>query len=120
MSLKLITLKTNHTILGDVYEGASDKIDKWTVDGVPIMENKRDYIIIKYPVQVVSVPPQGPNETTTIAFSPFVEYAEEFRTGFKIYNDDILMVSTPVKELMNQYSKIFGSGIQIATSIPKL
>jgi hypothetical protein len=101
MALKLITFKTNHTILGDVVEGVS-------------------YSIIKYPVQVVSVPPQGPNETTTIAFSPFVEYAEEFRSGFQIKNEDILMVSTPVKELMNQYSKIFGSGIQIATSITKL
>jgi hypothetical protein len=105
MSLKLITLKTNHTILGDIEQG---------------VDNSIAYTLIKYPVQVVSVPPQGPNETTTIAFSPFVEYAEEFRTGFKIYNDDILMISTPVKELMNQYSKIFGSGIQIATSIPKL
>ena len=101
MPTKLITFKTNHTILGDVVEGVS-------------------YSIIKYPVQVVSVPPQGPNEPSSIAFSPFVEYAEEFRTGFQIKNDDILIVSTPVKELMNQYSKIFGSGIQIATSIPKL
>jgi hypothetical protein len=101
MALKLITLKTNHTILGDVEEfelGAT----------------------IKYPVQVVSVPPQGPNEPSSIAFSPFVEYAEEFRSGFTINYRNILMVSTPVKELMNQYSKIFGSGIQIATSIPKL
>ena len=105
MSLKLITLKTNHTILGDIEHGVANNIA---------------YTTIKYPVQVVSVPPQGPNETTSIAFSPFVEYAEEFRTGFKIYNDDILMISTPVKEVMNQYSKIFGSGIQIATSIPKL
>jgi len=101
MALKLITFKTNHTILGDVVEAIS-------------------FSIIKYPVQVVSVPPQGPNEPSSIAFSPFVEYAEEFRTGFKIKNEDILMISTPVKEVMNQYSKIFGSGIQIATSIPKL
>jgi hypothetical protein len=101
MALKLITFKTNHTILGDVVEGVS-------------------YSIIKYPVQVVSVPPQGPNEPSSIAFSPFVEYAEEFRSGLQIKNEDILMISTPVKELMNQYSKIFGSGIQIATSIPKL
>ena len=101
MPTKLITFKTNHTILGDVTEGVS-------------------YTVIKHPVQVVSVPPQGPNQPSSIAFSPYVEYAEEFRTGFKIKNDDILMVSTPVKEVLNQYSKIFGSGIEIATSIPKL
>ena len=101
MPTKLITFKTNHTILGDVVEGVS-------------------YTVIKHPVQVVSVPPQGLNEPSSIAFSPFVEYAEEFRTGFEIKNGDILMISTPVKEVVNQYSKIFGSGIQIATSIPKL
>jgi hypothetical protein len=101
MPTKLITFKTNHTILGDVEEG--------TV-----------YTTIKHPVQVVSVPPQGPNQPSSIAFSPFVEYAEEFRSGFQIKNEDILMVSTPVKEVINQYSKIFGSGIEIATSIPKL
>jgi hypothetical protein len=101
MSLKLITFKTNHTILGDVVEGVS-------------------YSIIKYPVQVVSVPPQGPNEPSSIAFSPYVEYAEEFRSGFQIKNEDILMISTPVKEVLNQYSKIFGSGIQIVSSVPKI
>jgi hypothetical protein len=101
MPTKLITFKTNHTILGDVVEGVS-------------------YTVVKHPVQVVSVPPQGPNETSSIAFSPFVEYAEEFRSGFQIKNEDILMISTPVRELANQYSKMFGSGIEIASSIPKL
>jgi hypothetical protein len=101
MAIKLITFKTNHTILGDVVEGVS-------------------YSIIKYPVQVVSVPPQGPNEPSSIAFSPYVEYAEEFRSGFQIKNEDILMISTPVKEVLNQYSKIFGSGIQIVSSVPKI
>jgi hypothetical protein len=71
-------------------------------------------------VQVVSVPPQGPNEPSSIAFSPYVEYAEEFRSGFQIKNEDILMISTPVKEVLNQYSKIFGSGIQIVSSVPKI
>jgi hypothetical protein len=101
MTIKLITLKTNHTILGSVTEG----------DG---------FHSIKQPVQVVNVPPTERNPKGGIAFSPFVEFAQEFIVGFKIYNQDILFISTPVVELENQYNEIFGSGIQIATSIPKL
>lgn len=76
-------------------------------------------ILIKQPVQVVSVPPRSANDPGSVAFSPFLEYADEFRTGFKINSEDILVTSTPVRELENQYNQIFGSGIQIASSIPK-
>jgi hypothetical protein len=101
MSIKLITLKTNHTIMG----------------GVDVFDT---YITIKKTVQVVTVPPSVQNPQGGVAFTPFVEFAQEFRTGFKIYNQDILFISTPVVELENQYNEIFGSGIQIATSIPKV
>lgn len=74
---------------------------------------------IKKPVQVVNVPPTQDNPQGGIAFSPFVEYASEFLTGFKIKRDDVLMINTPVVELENQYNQIFGSGIQIASSLPK-
>ena len=75
---------------------------------------------IKQPVQVVSVPPRSAQDPGSVAFSPFLEYAEEFKTGFTIKNEDILITSTPVRELENQYNQIFGSGIQIASSIPKI
>lgn len=102
MTLKLITFKTNHTILGDV----TDLPEKNTVN-------------ISKPVQVISVPPSQTNPQGGIAFSPFVEYSEEFKsTGYDIQRADILFVSTPVRELENQYNQIFGSGIQIASSIP--
>ena len=100
MSLKLITLKTNHTLLGDVDDTSFE-------------------VTIKKPVQVIGVPPSPQNPQGGIAFSPFVEYAEEFVTGFTLNRDDILFFSTPVKELINQYNDIFGSGIQIATSLPR-
>jgi len=101
MPTKLITFKTNHTIIGDV------EVSTTTTK-------------VKLPVQVVSVPPQGPNEGPKVVFSPFIEFADEFRTGFTFKNEDILMISTPVRELANQYSKMFGSGIEIASVIPKL
>lgn len=101
MNIKLLTLKTNHTLMGDVEE-------------TPICFK------IKKPVQVVNIPPRNPGEQGGIAFSSFVEYAEEFSTGFVIQKEDVLFSSTPVIELINQYNHIFGSGIQIASSVPKL
>lgn len=104
MTLKLITFKTNHTILGDVTD---------------LPENS--FVNISKPVQVISVPPSQSNPQGGIAFSPFVEYSEEFKsTGYNIQRADILFVSTPVRELENQYNQIFGSGIQIASSIPNV
>jgi hypothetical protein len=103
MTIKLITFKTNHTIMGDVTEVA-------------------DKVYVKKPVQVVTVPPRTAQDQGSIAFSPFIEYAEEFAqgNGFEMQRSDILFISTPVRELENQYNTIFGSGIQIANQIPKL
>jgi hypothetical protein len=96
MTIKLITLKTNHTLLGEVTESS-----------------KESFVTIKQPVQVVSIPPRAANDSGSIAFSPFLEYAKEFKEGFKINPVDILVVSTPVEELENQYNSIFGSGIVV-------
>ena len=101
MTIKLLTLKTNHTIMGKVTEELTE-------------------VTIKEPVQVVQVPPRSQNDPGSIAFSPFLEYAKEFKDGFKIKKDDILIISTPVVELENQYNQIFGSGITIASIIPKV
>ena len=94
MTIKLVTFKTNHTIMGDVTESTNS-------------------IKIKQPVQVVSVPPRSANDPGSVAFSPFLEYSEEFKTGFTINNADILTTSTPVEELSNQYNQIFGSGLVV-------
>jgi len=96
MTVKLVTFKTNHTILGE------------------LVAESLTTLTIKNCVQVVAVPPTAQNQQGGIAFSPFIEYAQEFKTGFTINKSDILMTSTPVLELENQYNTIFGSGIQIA------
>lgn len=98
MAIKLITLKTNHTILADISE-------------------EGETFKLKEPVQVVAVPPRSQSDQGGIAFSPFLEYSQEFKTGITIYKMDVLSVTTPVTELLNQYSQIFGSGIQIASSL---
>jgi len=55
-----------------------------------------------------------------MAFAPFLEYCEEFNTGIKITMDNVLCITTPSRELENQYNKVFGSGIQIASVIPNV
>jgi hypothetical protein len=98
MTVKLITFKTNQTIIASV-----------------VVENNAR-ITVKETVQVIVQPSKdGP----MMGFSPFLEYAQEFKTGITFDVSDILCITSPVIELENEYSKLFGSGIQIASSIPK-
>ena len=54
-----------------------------------------------------------------MGFAPFLDFAEEFLTGIKISMDNVICITTPTTELVNQYNKVFGSGIQIAAAMPK-
>ncbi len=98
MSLQLITMKTTQTILGNVTESALE-------------------YTIKEPVQVIVQPTK---EGPMMGFAPFLEYSQEFKNGIEIAKSDVLCITTPIIELENQYNQVFGSGIQIASSIPKL
>ena len=99
MTIQLVTFKTNQTILGEI-----DCTDK-------------NEVVIKKPVQVIVQPSK---EGPMIGFSPFLEYCEEFATGIKLPAETILCITTPIRELENQYNQVFGSGIQIASAIPKM
>jgi hypothetical protein len=98
MTIKLITFKTNQTLIGEV------------------VSDTNYYITINQPVQVVIQPTK---EGPMMGFSPYLEFAEEFKTGISIPKDNVQCITTPVSELTNQYNQVFGSGIQIASSIPK-
>lgn len=98
MTIKLITLKTTQTILGKVEETSLE-------------------YTIKEPVQVIVQPTK---EGPMMGFAPFLEFSNEFKQGIRIAKHDILCVTTPVVELQNQYNQVFGAGIQIASSIPRL
>ena len=91
--IKCITLKTAQTLMGDVQIGG-----------------------IKKPVQVIVQP--GQDGQPMMGFAPFLQFTEEFETGITINNDDILCITTPVRELENQYNKMFGVGIEIVSSMP--
>ena len=99
MSIKLLTFKTNQTILGEL-DCTSDT-----------------EVTMKKPVQVIMQPTK---EGPMMGFAPFLEYCEEFKTGIKFSMDSVLVITTPVRELENQYNQVFGSGIEIASVIPKV
>ena len=98
MTIQLVTLKTNHTLIGDT-----------DCDG--------NTVTIKEPLQVVIQP--GKDGTSGVMFVPFVEYSVEFKTGFKLSMEDILFISSPVKEIEDNYRQLF-SRIQIASALPKM
>jgi hypothetical protein len=98
MTIKLITFKTNQTIMAEVTE-------------------QGDTVNAKQTVQVVVQPQNG---QPMMGFVPFLEYTEEFKNGISFNKSDILTINTPVRELENEYNRLFGSGIEIASSIPKI
>lgn len=101
MTVKLVTLKTEKTLMATISEDSS-------IPGA---------VILKEPVQIVVVPPRSQTDSGGIAFLPFLDYSEEFKTGIVISPNDILTITTPHRELLNQYNSMFGSGIQIASSL---
>lgn len=96
--IKCITLKTAQTLMGDIDESNST-------------------LKIKKPVQVIVQP--GQNGQPMMGFAPFLEFTTEFDSGILIGKDDILAITTPVVELENQYNKMFGSGIEIVSAMPR-
>lgn len=97
MTIQLLTFRTNQTLIGVVEKTSPTEYT------------------IKKPVQVVVQPSKdGP----VMGFAPFLEYCEEFATGITVPAETVLCITSPVRELENQYNQVFGSGIQIASSIP--
>jgi hypothetical protein len=72
---------------------------------------------MKQPVQVIVQPTK---EGPMMGFAPFLDFAQEFITGVSISMENVLCITTPSVELENQYNRVFGSGIQIASAVPKL
>jgi hypothetical protein len=99
MTLKLVTFKTNQTLIGEIVNETDSQLT------------------IKQPVQVIVQPTK---EGPMMGFSPFLEFAEEFKTGITLPKENIQCTTTPMVELKNQYNQVFGSGIQIASVIPKV
>lgn len=95
--IKLITFTTQQTIIAEV-------IDEGEIG-----------IKVKNPVQVIAVPPRSASDPGGVGFAPYLAYSEEFDTGIVIQRSQVFCVTTPVLDLINQYNKMFGAGIEIAS-----
>ena len=95
MNIKCITFKTHQTIIAEV-------LDEGDVG-----------VLVKNPVQVISVPPRSANDPGGVGFAPYLAFVEEFDKGITIKNEDILTINTPVADLLENYRKMF-SRIELA------
>ena len=95
MNIKCITFKTHQTIIAEV-----------TLEGDVV-------VLVKNPVQVISVPPRSANDPGGVGFAPYLAFVEEFDKGITLKNEDILTINTPVADLLENYRKMF-SRIEIA------
>ena len=86
MTTKLVTFKTNHTILA----GVDCKSDT--------------EIVITKPVQVVVQPTKdGP----MMGFAPFLDFAEEFNTGIKFGMENVLCITTQCSVVASKLPLLF-------------
>jgi hypothetical protein len=95
MNIKCITFKTHQTIIADV-----------SLEGDTV-------VLVKNPVQVISVPPRSASDPGGVGFAPYLAFVEEFDKGITLKNEDILCINTPVDDLLENYRKMF-SRIELA------
>ena len=95
MTVKCITFKTHQTIIAEV-------LDEGDVG-----------VLVKNPVQVISVPPRSANDPGGVGFAPYLAFVEEFDKGIRLERSDVLTINTPVPDLMENYRKMF-SRIELA------
>lgn len=65
---------------------------------------------ITNPAAIVMMP--GSTGKVNMGLVPFLPYSED--TRFEILKDHAIIVHNPSTELINNYNRLFGSGIQIA------
>jgi len=93
--IKLITFTTQQTIIAEIVDEGNNGVK------------------VKNPVQVIAVPPRNANDQGGVGFAPYLAYTEEFDKGITIKQENIFCITTPVDDLMNQYTRMF-SRIEIA------
>ena len=101
MVIKLVSLKSGITLIGNVTDISTGIFS------------------IREPLVVYSQPASD-GKGNMIGFTPFLDYTEEFQIGIIFNEKDVLTMNTPVKDMINQYNKVFGSGIEIVKSLKDL
>ena len=99
----LVTFKTSQTLIGKLVAISSEQDIK--------------LFVIKEPMYVIT---QQSKDGNMIGFMPFLDFSEDFTTGISLPYAEVLCFTKPVIGMKNEYNKIFGAGIQIASSMPKI
>ena len=94
--IKVLQLVTAQEIIGEIEEQGSD-------------------YIVKEPATIHLVP-QNNGSTFGIGLIPFMPYVDGKVT---INKDKVVIAADPSVEMRNNYSKMFGAGIQIANVMPR-
>lgn len=103
--VKLVVFNNGLQVIG-VYETKNEKTGS---------------ITISKPVQLVMMPqastPTSKDGQVGMAFAPFLQYTEEWKTGLTFVVTDILTVATPLRDLVNSYNQTFGSGLVLPPGV---
>lgn len=99
MAIKCVRLSTGEDIIGDVSEA-------FTAD---------DPVIVKNPAQIVIRQTETGN--VGASFAPFIPFAKD--NTVKFYSRAIIAEIEIDINLINEYNRIFGSGIVVATQMPR-
>lgn len=75
------------------------------------------HVTLRNPAAIHLVPAQNGGNQFGIALMPYAPYAEFNK--IKVFKDKISIEFEPTVELRNNYSKMFGSGIEIANVMPR-
>lgn len=106
MAVKILMFNNGLQVIGDV-------VNKDTTGNA---------VIVTKPVQLVFSASEDPSKRgqANLGFAPFLQYAEEWKTGVSFMVSDILTVVTPAVELVNGYNQTFGSGLVLPGGISPL
>jgi hypothetical protein len=96
--IKVIQLVTAQEIIGEIENDATG-----------------DNYLVKDPANIHMIP-QGQNGSFGIGLIPFMPYVDG---RISISKDKVVITAEPTVEMRNNYSKMFGSGIEIANVMPR-
>jgi hypothetical protein len=96
--IKCIQLVNGHDLIGDIEEQGSN-------------------YIVKDPAAIHMVPSQNGNGQFGIGLIPFMPFSETNKIS--VVKDKVVIEFEPSIEMRNNYSKMFGSGIEIANVMPR-
>ena len=94
MNVKLLRLKSGEDIIADV-----------------TLVDTEDTIKIENPAVLMPMGQQQQGGQMSMGFGPWAPFADQ--KEFEIPRDWLVYMSTPNKDLLNQYNSVFGSGIVV-------